>query len=533
MSDEPDAGEASPDEATRRDDAESESETRNDAGTAAESDRGHDSNAGATVGEYDWEAFEREFFYEDGGPPTNWRGKPYSFDAEEYLGHDPADTPDRIGDAAETAAGLATYFESFLDPEETPVERGEYLWEHFRYEYYYDRSDDGVEHPRDDEGDVVAFDRAEWLGHDDFPASVFEGGFAVTDLSADFEEWLDPATTPVTKGEYYWEHFKYEYYYEDTSVTAPERPRDDDGEIERFDESEWLGFPEDDLEFLLADGAAKAEKLLEVEDERTLDVPEELDEDEFFSTVEGHTTVVNRYDLEKEVALPKKQHFREVDRYWVNKPFSFVVIFHSEKENETKYYAVEPYRTPIEDDLTEFLTGKLRASIKYSSDDVVVEAAEEERAGVIEREALELLARYDLYAENDGERAAQLRSALARYDETKETVTEFLDRIRVETDAAIEPLRESYRERMAERADDKPSKADTENAETEGAEPDSTPAACRGRAGPAAAAATQGGEPVGRPPVSPPGGAGGGRAPAAARRDRGRRAGRRGRRSSR
>ncbi|WP_435179160.1 ATPase, T2SS/T4P/T4SS family [Halorussus sp. AFM4] len=404
-------------------------------------------SAAVTVGEYDWEAFKEEFFYEDGSPPTNWRGKPYPFEPEEHLGHDPDETGDRVADAAETAAGLSAYFEDFLDPEATPVSLGEYLWEHFRYEYYYDEDDDGVARPRDDDGEVIPFDRSEWTGHDDVPDSVFEGGAAVTDLSASFEEWLDPATTPVTKGEYYWEHFKYEYYYEDTSVTAPERPRDEAGEIERFEKEEWLGFPEEDLEELLAEGAHDARKLRKIEDERTLDVPEELDEDAFFSTVEGHTTVVNRYDLEKEVDLPKKQHFREVDRYWVNKPYSFVVVFHSEKENETKYYLVEPYCTPIEDDLTEFLTGKLRSSIKYSSEDVVVEAEEEEREEVIERETLRLLARYDLYAENTGERARQLRELLDRYDDARDAVSAYVDRLREETDAAVEPLREAIEER--------------------------------------------------------------------------------------
>ncbi|WP_240147433.1 MULTISPECIES: ATPase, T2SS/T4P/T4SS family [Halorussus] len=409
-------------------------------------------SAAVTVGEYDWDAFKEEFFYEDGSPPTNWRGKPYTFDPEEHLGHDPDETGDRVAGAAETAAGLSAYFEDFLDPEATPVSLGDYLWEHFRYEYYYDRDEDGIARPRDESGEVVPFDRSEWTGHDDVPDSVFEGGVAVTDLSASFEEWLDPATTPVTKGEYYWEHFKYEYYYADTSVTAPERPRDEAGEIERFEKEEWLGFPEEDLEELLAEGAHDARKLLQIEDERTLDVPEEFDEDAFFSTVEGHTTVANRYDLEKEVALPKKQHFREVDRYWVNKPYSFVVIFHSEKENETKYYLVEPYCTPIEDDLTEFLTGKLRSSIKYSSEDVVVEAEAEEREEVIERETLRLLARYDLYAENDGERARQLRELLDRYDDARDAVSAYVDRLREETDAAVEPLREAIEEHRERRA---------------------------------------------------------------------------------
>ena len=477
MSDESDAGSGHPDEPSGEADA-SDSGDRSVPLDDAD-------DAGATVGEYDWAAFEEEVFYEDGSPPTNWRGKPREFDPAEYLGYDPDETDERVGEAAETAAKLGSYFETYLDPEETPVELGEYRWEHFKYEHYYERGGDADEFgrdrpapPRDEDGTVVPFDRSEWLGHDDLSASVFGGGAAVTDLSADFEDWLDPATTPVTKGDYYWEHFKYEYYYEDTGVTAPERPRDRDGEIERFDEEEWLGFPEESLEDLLARGAAEARKLREVEDDRTLDVPEELDEDAFFSTVEGHTTVVNRYDLEKAVALPKKDHFRERDRYWVNKPYAFVVLFHSAKENETKYYLVEPYCTPIETDLKAFLEGKLRSAITYASDDVVVEADADERGAVVEREALRLLDRYDLYAENDGERARQLRGLLDRYDRTRETVAEtgdvvsrYLARAREEADEAVEPLRAALAERRGRRRDDA-TDSPTQSEADEGVAPD-------------------------------------------------------------
>lgn len=318
------------------------------------------------VGSYSWEDFKAEFFYEDGTPPTNWRGKPRPFPAEEFLGFDPEETESRVETAAETAAALGNYFESFLDYEETPVALGDYFWEHFRYEYYYDPN---REKPH-------------------------------------------------------------------------EKPRDEDGTVIEFEKADWLGFEEEDLPGLLSEGAAKARKLLEIEDERTLDVPEELDEDAFFSTVEGYTTVVNRYDLEKAVALPKKSHFREVDRYWVNKPYSFVIIFHSEKENETKYYLVEPHRTRIEEDLREFLTGKLRTSIKYASDEVVVEADEEAREDVIEREALRLLSRYDLYMLDDDQIADLLKGTLSGYDHARETWTRYSAEIETRTDETLRTLRE-------------------------------------------------------------------------------------------
>ena len=200
---------------------------------------------------------------------------------------------------------------------------------------------------------------------------------------------------PATVGSYGWEEFKQEYYYDEEGNP----PRDGEGNVVEFDPSEYLGFDPKIARNVLAGHEALGERLEEVVDERTVDVDPEFDEDTFFSSIDGETTVVNRYDLEKAVPLEKKGHFREVDRYWVNKPHAFVVIFHSEKENEKKYYLIEPYLTAVEADLREFLAGKLKTAIKYSSDEVVVEGEDDERAGVIERETHRLLDRYDLYAE--------------------------------------------------------------------------------------------------------------------------------------
>jgi len=49
--------------------------------------------------------------------------------------------------------------------------------------------------------------------------------------------------------------------------------------------------------------------------------------------------------------LKKKSHFQEIERYWVNKPYACVVIFHSKKENEKKYYVVQPHLNEIEGEL--------------------------------------------------------------------------------------------------------------------------------------------------------------------------------------
>jgi flagellar protein FlaI len=212
-------------------------------------------------------------------------------------------------------------------------------------------------------------------------------------IQAAFEEFCDPETTPVVKGVWMWEHYKREYYYEDDGS----RPRDAEGEIVRFDEEDALGFDPEYVENALARGADRASELDEVVDERTVDVNEDRDEDAFFTDARGATTVTNRYDLEKAVPLEKKSHFREIERYWVNKPHSFVIVFHSVKENEKKYYVIEPYQNRIEADLEEFLTGKLRTAIKYAEESSVGEG-QDVRRHVIERQSLELLERYDLYS---------------------------------------------------------------------------------------------------------------------------------------
>jgi len=161
------------------------------------------------------------------------------------------------------------------------------------------------------------------------PASAteaVEGAAAdVVGLDAFFEAFCDPETTPVVKDTWLWEHYKRQYYYEPDGS----RPRTEAGEIIRFDQSEALGFAADSLESMLAAGADTAEQLSALVDERTVEIREDFDEDEFFSTETGTTTVTNRYDLEKAVPMAKKTHFREIERYWVNKPYAFVIIFHS------------------------------------------------------------------------------------------------------------------------------------------------------------------------------------------------------------
>jgi len=237
--------------------------------------------------------------------------------------------------------------------------------------------------------DHDAVDRSE------LPALLAAGETAATRLDAAVTRAQDGAT-PVVKDLWTWEDYKREFYYDANGNP----PTDGSGDPVPFDPRDDLGFAPEKTENVLSAAADLGAELDEVVDERTVDVDEELDEDAFFESEFGASTVTNRYDLEKTVPLEKKTHFEEIDRYWVNKPYACVVIFQSRKENEKKYYVIQPHTTPIEDDLLEFLRAKLQNAIKYA--DVEVAGGLDERERVIQDETYALLERYDLYSQTSG-----------------------------------------------------------------------------------------------------------------------------------
>lgn len=120
------------------------------------------------------------------------------------------------------------------------------------------------------------------------------------------------------------------------------------------------------------------------------------DEDSFFSTSTGVSTIVTRYDLEKEVERVQKPHFEEIDRYWVTKPYAFIILFRSRKENEIKYYAIEPHLNPQEERVIDFLQDKLKETIKFEDEATRTERTGAEKAAKIEKTGYELLLRYGL-----------------------------------------------------------------------------------------------------------------------------------------
>ncbi|WP_336021733.1 ATPase, T2SS/T4P/T4SS family [Halobellus salinisoli] len=370
---------------------------------------------------------------DDAEPPADGSTTPPTAESDR-----PSDQPSDTGEADGSATADAAPDDTELGGPRVAVD--EYTWADFLDEYGVDgdvetlydgfdpraysgedaenaRWDDGVEipEPTREDWDEVSVDAESQLGfhpvdtEDEFVSAIGEA----QRIQGEFEAFCDPETTPVVKDVWLWEHYKREYYYE----ADGSRPRDGDGEIERFDETEALGFDPDAIEDVLAHGAKRAEELDEVVEERTVDVNPDLDEDAFFSDARGATTVVNRYDLEKAVPMEKKTHFREVERYWVNEPHSFVIIFHSTKENEKKYYAIEPHQNRLEADLAEYLTGKLRTAIKYD-DESVVGGGPDTRRGVIEQQSLELLERYNLYQVPENPRETGLSVLTARNDAT-------------------------------------------------------------------------------------------------------------------
>jgi flagellar protein FlaI len=350
---------------------------------------------------------------------------------------DKSDTKQLEGEVDESASDPAGDPDSSPEPEAesqaddaapdaadrgSAVAMGEYTWRDFMQEYGYaddisrvyptnaandsggslglgSSEDEQVGPPSGDDWNGVEFDPEEYLGfHPDELETIITEDAAppAKQLWADFKEEIE--STPVVKDEYTWEHYKWDFYYENDG----DLPTDADGETKPFDREDAVGFDPEEIEGVLSQGQDFADELHDVVEERTVNIRHE-DEDDFFSTQDGHTTVVNRYDMEKAVPLEKKTHFREEGRYWVNKPYSFVILFHSEKENEKKYYAIEPYLTEIEEDLQEFLSGKLRTAIKYADEDVAaVDGDDDDRKTVIERETRRLLKRYDLFEDTGG-----------------------------------------------------------------------------------------------------------------------------------
>ena len=212
-------------------------------------------------------------------------------------------------------------------------------------------------------------------------------------LNGDYsvEDYYNPESAYVSSETYSWEHFKIEYYYNDydyESLTGTEPDSE-------FDKKEHLGSTEDEFFGILNISEKFGEALNNSIEDNKVDVLDDIDEEQFFSNDFGAPTLVDRYDLEKSVPDDKKKHFEEIDRYWVSEPYAFISLFRSSKENEVKYYVIEPHLNELESQTRDFFVEKMENTLKYSGGEYDSDS-EVSRATQIENEFNSLLERYDI-----------------------------------------------------------------------------------------------------------------------------------------
>jgi flagellar protein FlaI len=101
----------------------------------------------------------------------------------------------------------------------------------------------------------------------------------------------------------------------------------------------------------------------------------------------GSSVTVGRYDPAEHgslVSFDGLGGYREVDRYWLNAPFSFASINYDPDENAHFYYAVEPDLDATEYELLETLFEDLRDPMVYREDLDVDDAETTLREGLID-----------------------------------------------------------------------------------------------------------------------------------------------------
>ena len=125
-----------------------------------------------------------------------------------------------------------------------------------------------------------------------------------------------------------------------------------------------------------------------------LEVSDRIDEQSFFTLPDGTPTLAGHADLEAVVPNEEKADLEELERYWVNKPFAFVVVYRNVVQQEDRYYLVEPSLSDTERALTDFLADKLKLSIDY--DAVAIDTSPTDRAEVVRDETIRLMQRYNL-----------------------------------------------------------------------------------------------------------------------------------------
>ncbi len=84
--------------------------------------------------------------------------------------------------------------------------------------------------------------------------------------------------------------------------------------------------------------------------------------------------------------------YEEVERYWVNAPYAYVVVGHDPDESEHRYFTVEPDADPFEADLLSRVRRDIRDPLLYRSDTAGTreETLAEELASLLEQYGVEV-----------------------------------------------------------------------------------------------------------------------------------------------
>lgn len=93
-------------------------------------------------------------------------------------------------------------------------------------------------------------------------------------------------------------------------------------------------------------------------------------------------------EFEEYTTFEPPKGYKELERYWVVKPYAWAAILFNEEKNERLYYLVEPTLTPLEKTILETLHEHLLDRLTYETG--------KERDAVIREKALELLDEYGL-----------------------------------------------------------------------------------------------------------------------------------------
>jgi flagellar protein FlaI len=119
-----------------------------------------------------------------------------------------------------------------------------------------------------------------------------------------------------------------------------------------------------------------------------------VDEDDFFTNADGTQTIADHGDIEAIIPDEKKPYLEELSRYWVNKPYAFIVIYRNTRNSEYEYYVIEPVLNDYEERVVDYFNDALLNYIDW--DDISADSTVEDKAETVRNQTLKLMNRYNL-----------------------------------------------------------------------------------------------------------------------------------------